>query len=63
MIARIWHGKVKAEDFESYTTFMKRQAIPDYQQTKGFVKRGRSWPFYLDYLLGKPEGDQEFCRK
>ena len=38
MIARIWHGKVKAEDFESYTTFMKRQAIPDYQQTKGFVK-------------------------
>ena len=38
MIARIWHGKVKAEDFEAYTTFMKERAIPDYQKTEGFVK-------------------------
>lgn len=38
MIARIWHGKVNAEDYESYTTFMKDRAIPDYKETDGFIK-------------------------
>ncbi len=38
MIARIWHGKTKIEDFEEYTEFMKFKAIPDYQKTDGFVK-------------------------
>lgn len=38
MIARIWHGRVRARDFEPYTTFMKSRAIPDYQGTKGFIK-------------------------
>lgn len=38
MIARIWHGRTKIEDFEEYTEFMKSKAIPDYQKTDGFVK-------------------------
>ena len=38
MIARIWHGTTKAEHYEAYTTFLKQVAIPDYQQTAGFVK-------------------------
>ena len=38
MIARIWHGRVKEADYQAYTDFMKARAIPDYQQTAGFVK-------------------------
>lgn len=38
MIARIWHGRTKAEHFEAYTAFMKSEAIPDYQGTEGFIK-------------------------
>ena len=38
MIARIWHGRTKIGDFEEYTEFMKSRAIPDYQNTDGFVK-------------------------
>ena len=38
MIARIWNGKTRIEDFEEYTEFMKSRAIPDYKKTKGFVK-------------------------
>ncbi len=38
MIARIWHGKTKMEDFEEYTEFMKSKAIPDYRKTNGFIK-------------------------
>jgi len=38
MIARIWHGRTKIEDFDKYTEFMKVKAIPDYKKTKGFVK-------------------------
>ncbi len=38
MIARIWHGRTKVEDFDDYTEFMKNKAIPDYKKTKGFVK-------------------------
>ena len=38
MIARIWHGKTKVEDYEAYTAFLKERAIPDYQGTPGFVK-------------------------
>ncbi|RED48214.1 antibiotic biosynthesis monooxygenase family protein [Seonamhaeicola aphaedonensis] len=37
MIARIWHGRTKAKDFEQYTELMKSIAIPDYERTKGFV--------------------------
>ncbi len=36
MIARIWHGKTKITDYDTYTEFLKRVAIPDYQKTKGF---------------------------
>ncbi len=38
MIARIWHGRTTAKDFEAYTLFLKQRAIPDYQNTKGFVR-------------------------
>jgi len=38
MIARIWHGRTKVEDYEEYTEFMKRVAIPDYKKTEGFKK-------------------------
>lgn len=38
MIARIWNGKTRIEHLEAYTHFMKSRAIPDYQQTEGFVK-------------------------
>ncbi len=37
MIARIWHGKTSIEKFESYTKFLKKVAVPDYQKTEGFV--------------------------
>jgi|SRR6476620_3857083 len=36
MIARIWHGKTSIEDFDAYTVFLKKVAVPDYQKTKGF---------------------------
>lgn len=38
MIARIWHGRTKADHYESYTEFMKKVAIPDYKNTEGFKK-------------------------
>lgn len=38
MIARIWHGRTKQNDYEAYTEFLKKRAIPDYQNTRGFVK-------------------------
>lgn len=41
MIARIWHGKTDKTKLESYSTFLKERAIPDYQDTKGF--RGLSF--------------------
>lgn len=39
MIARIWHGKTSAENFEAYTEVLKRLAIPDYKKTKGFIRQ------------------------
>ena len=38
MIARIWHGKTLAKDYETYSEFMQERALPDYQRTDGFVK-------------------------
>ena len=38
MIARIWQGRTRLEDYDGYTEFMKDRAIPDYQKTPGFVK-------------------------
>jgi len=38
MIARIWQGRTRLEDYNKYTEFMKDRAIPDYQNTPGFVK-------------------------
>jgi heme-degrading monooxygenase HmoA len=36
MIARIWHGRTDIKKYDAYTEFLKRVAIPDYQETKGF---------------------------
>ena len=36
MIARIWHGKTKVTDYQTYTDFLKQVAIPDYEKTAGF---------------------------
>ncbi len=38
MIARIWHGRTRARDFEAYSKFMQERAIPDYQNTEGFIR-------------------------
>ena len=38
MIARIWHGRTRLEDYETYTEFLINRAIPDYRSTKGFLK-------------------------
>lgn len=35
MIARIWHGRTRAEDAEAYILFLRERAIPDYQGTPG----------------------------
>ena len=49
MIARIWHGKTSVENFDSYTAFLKQVAIPDYQETEGFMSLS---------FLRKIEGDE-----
>jgi heme-degrading monooxygenase HmoA len=36
MTARIWHGKTSLANYEAYTEFLKKVAIPDYQKTIGF---------------------------
>jgi len=38
MIAKIWHGRTKIENYNEYTEFMKSKTIPDYQKTEGFIK-------------------------
>jgi len=38
MIARVWHGRTKIEDYEDYTIFMKNRATQDYKKTEGFIK-------------------------
>ncbi len=52
MIARIWHGTTKVEDYEEYTKFMKDVAIPDYKNTEGFIK--------LSFLRGVDNGVAHF---
>jgi len=52
MIARIWHGRTKAEDYEAYTDFLRNKAIPDYQSTKGFIK--------LVFLRNTKEDERHF---
>jgi heme-degrading monooxygenase HmoA len=37
MIARIWKGRTNVEQFEEYTDFTRRTAIPDYSNTDGFI--------------------------
>ena len=35
MIIRIWHGKIKTSDAETYRDFIFRSGIPDYLATPG----------------------------
>jgi heme-degrading monooxygenase HmoA len=35
MIARLWHGRTRARDYDAYWDFLKERAIPDYQRTPG----------------------------
>lgn len=35
MIARLWHGRTRAEQADEYVDFLKRTGIPDYQATPG----------------------------
>lgn len=35
MIARIWHGVTRAEDYDEYWQFLHQRAIPDYRATPG----------------------------
>jgi heme-degrading monooxygenase HmoA len=36
MIARIWHGRTSLKNYEPYTEFLKKVAIPDYRKIEGF---------------------------
>ncbi len=38
MIARIWQGRTRIEDYEAYAAFLRERAIPDYRDTAGFVR-------------------------
>ncbi|MEP0821428.1 MAG: antibiotic biosynthesis monooxygenase [Ignavibacterium sp.] len=35
MIARLWHGRTKAEDVDEYLEYLNRTGIPDYRRTPG----------------------------
>jgi heme-degrading monooxygenase HmoA len=37
MIARIWKGRTRLEHYEDYTDFTRRNAVPDYSNTEGFI--------------------------
>ena len=42
MIARMWHGRTKAGDAETYLKYLNESGMPDYRQTPG--NRG-AWVF------------------
>ena len=35
MIARLWHGRTRARDYDTYWAFLHERAIPDYRATPG----------------------------
>ncbi|HYF38253.1 MAG TPA: hypothetical protein VD930_01105 [Gemmatimonadales bacterium] len=37
MIARIWHGRTRARDYDAYWTFLHERAIPDYRAIPGNI--------------------------
>jgi len=49
MIARLWRGRTRLQDGDAYTAFLKARAIPDYQQTEGFLQL---------VFLRRPVGDE-----
>ena len=42
MIARMWHGRTKANDADEYLEYLHKSGIPDYRRTPG--NRG-AWVF------------------
>lgn len=68
MIARIWHGRTKIQDYEAYTEFLKVRAVPDYRKTQGFIKliflrniRGNAGHFTLITFWENLEGIRNFA--
>jgi len=49
VIARIWHGRTRAEDADAYLALLRELAIPDYENTPG--NRGV-------FLLRRIEGNE-----
>ncbi len=35
MIARLWHGRTRARDYDAYWAFLQQRAVPDYRGTPG----------------------------
>ena len=35
MIARVWHGKTDKSNFDAYSEFLRKTAIPDYKKARG----------------------------
>ena len=35
MIARLWHGMTRADDYDKYWSFLLARAVPDYRDTPG----------------------------
>jgi heme-degrading monooxygenase HmoA len=54
MIARQWHGRVRAEDADAYYDYLLRTGLPDYRRTPGnrgvYVFRRREGPV-VHFLL------------
>ena len=48
MIARMWHGRTRADRADEYLAFLKKRAIPDYESTPGNL---------AVYILRRDEGD------
>lgn len=35
MIARLWHGRTRREDADTYLAYLRRTGLPDYRATPG----------------------------
>lgn len=52
MIVRLWHGRTKASDADSYAEFLKARAVPDYGAVEGLQK--------LFFLRRRDKGVEHF---
>ena len=48
MIARLWHGRTRLSDADTYAEFMRERAAPDYGSVEGLERL---------YFLRRDEGD------